>query len=178
LRDGNSKCSDNNNNKYKKIRQKQQQQIFFYKMCDVTRQNFDTLKPEMLNNINRCDFIAFDTEFSALTISEDYKTRCENVKIEIFIAAYQRTFLPALVRTTMRVYVLLCYPRRVGTYVQRGSKYCFVVVETLLENYIFGQFHHAFTCSLVRQPCLAALSGSLVWQPCLALAALSGSLVW
>jgi hypothetical protein len=68
-------------------------------MCDVTRQNFDTLKPEMLNNINRCDFIAFDTEFSALTISEDYKTRCENVKIEIFIAAYQRTFLPALVRT-------------------------------------------------------------------------------
>jgi hypothetical protein len=88
------------------------------------------------------------------------------------------------------------YPRRVGTYLQRGSKFCFVVVVlgTLLRmlHYCpispcfqhFAPWHAPLHClaalpgSLARQPCPAALPavlpGSLAWQPCLA--ALSGSL--
>jgi hypothetical protein len=73
----------------------------------------------------------------------------------------------------------------VCTFVQRGSKFCFVVADTLLrnQNTEFSnspilQFHHAFRlqhitplhapllCSLVRQPCPAALPGSLAQQPC------------
>jgi hypothetical protein len=80
---------------------------------------------------------------------------------------------------------------RVGTYVQRGSKFCFVVVllgaDTLLK---FLNYCPISPC--IQQPCpaalpgslaLAALPGSLARQPCpaalpgsLALAALLGSL--
>jgi hypothetical protein len=45
---------------------------------------------------------------------------------------------------------------------------------TFLANFTM-LLHAALSGSLVWQPCLAALSGSIVWQPCLV--ALSGSLV-
>jgi hypothetical protein len=82
---------------------------------------------------------------------------------------------------------------RVGTYVQRGSKFCFVVVVVLLVVVLadtlirilhyctispcfqhFAPLHAALPGSLAREPCPAALPGSLVRQPCPA--ALLGSL--
>jgi hypothetical protein len=71
---------------------------------------------------------------------------------------------------------------RVGTYVQRGSKNCFVVVVLLLGTLV-RILHYcpisqpcpaALPGSLARQPCPAALPGSLARQPCPA--ALPGSL--
>jgi hypothetical protein len=75
---------------------------------------------------------------------------------------------------------------RVCTYVQRGSKFWFVVLvlaDTLLRIYLhycpispcaafsilhqcMHPCHAAFPGSLVRQPCPAALPGSLARQPC------------
>jgi hypothetical protein len=94
---------------------------------------------------------------------------------------------------------------RVGTYVQRGSKFCFVVLvvlvgvtdiaqnTALLSNFtmlsayctIASTFARqycpaALPGSLARQPCPAALSCSLVRQPCPAAltASLPGSFAW
>jgi hypothetical protein len=84
--------------------------------------------------------------------------------------------------------LLLCLLfTRVGTYVQRGSKFCFVVVVVVLEVTVIAQniallsnftMHSAalppaLPGSLARQPCPAALPGSLARQPCPA--ALPGS---
>jgi hypothetical protein len=72
---------------------------------------------------------------------------------------------------------------RVGTYVQRGSKFCFVVLvvlvvvaDTLIRILHFrpispcfqhiAPLHAALPGSLARQPCPVALPGSLAWQPC------------
>jgi hypothetical protein len=69
---------------------------------------------------------------------------------------------------------------RVGTYVQRGSKFCFVVVllgaDTLLKILPYcpispcfqhiAPLHAPLPGSLARQPCPAALPGSLARQPC------------
>jgi hypothetical protein len=75
---------------------------------------------------------------------------------------------------------------RVCTYVQRGSKFCFVVLvlvlvaDTLIRMLHYSPispcFHHIapLHCSLARQPCPAALPGSFARQPCPA--ALPGSL--
>jgi hypothetical protein len=73
---------------------------------------------------------------------------------------------------------------RVGTYVQRESKFCFVVVVVLADTYTNTALLSNFTMlsayctiasgSLARQPCPAALPGSLARQPCPA--ALPGSL--
>jgi hypothetical protein len=82
---------------------------------------------------------------------------------------------------------------RVGTYIQRGSKFCFVVLvvvvvlaDTLIRLLHFrpispcfqhiAPLHAALPCSGAALPCSgAALPGSLAWQPCPA--AFSGSLV-
>jgi hypothetical protein len=75
------------------------------------------------------------------------------------------------------------YPRRVGTYVQRGSKFCFVVLvgvtdiaqnTALLSNFTMLSAYCTIACTFARQPCSAALPGSLARQPCPA--ALPGSL--
>jgi hypothetical protein len=72
---------------------------------------------------------------------------------------------------------------RVGTYVQRGSKFCFVVLvvlvvvaDTLIRILHFrpispcfqhiAPLHATLPGSLARQPCPAALPGSLTRQPC------------
>jgi hypothetical protein len=69
---------------------------------------------------------------------------------------------------------------RVGTYVQRGSKFCFVVLLVLADTLIrilyfrpispcfqhIAPLHAALPCSLALQPCPAVLSGSLARQPC------------
>jgi hypothetical protein len=47
---------------------------------------------------------------------------------------------------------------RVGTYVQRGSKFCFVVVDLVLLGETLVRI---VACSLARQPCPAAFPGSL-----------------
>jgi hypothetical protein len=98
------------------------------------------------------------------------------------------------------------YPRCIGTFVQRGSMFCFVVLvlvlvlaDTLLRILHFcpispcfqhiTPLHAPLPCRLARQPCPAALPGSLARQPCPAalpsslarqpcLAALPGSLAW
>jgi hypothetical protein len=69
---------------------------------------------------------------------------------------------------------------RVCTYVQRGSKFCFVVIglvvlaDTLLRILHISSAYCHIACSLAQQPCPAALPGSLARQPCPA--ALPGSL--
>jgi hypothetical protein len=76
---------------------------------------------------------------------------------------------------------------RVGTYVQRGSKFCFVVVLVLVvvlgvtviaQNIAFlsnfTMHSAALLGSLARQPCTACVPGSLARQPFPA--ALPGSL--
>jgi hypothetical protein len=65
---------------------------------------------------------------------------------------------------------------RVGTYVQRGSMFCFVLLLLLLGVRVIAQnisllstftMHSAaLPGSLARQPCPAALPGSLARQPC------------
>jgi hypothetical protein len=67
---------------------------------------------------------------------------------------------------------------RVGTYVQRGSKFCFVVVllvvgvtdiaqnTALLSNFTMLSAYCTIACTFARQPCPAALPGSLARQPC------------
>jgi hypothetical protein len=97
---------------------------------------------------------------------------------------------------------LVFFFTRVGTYVQRGSKFCFVVVvvvvvlllvvgESLIKILLYLPicsispcfrhcskyciiilFHHAFS-SLARQPCPAGLPGSLARQPCPAVRSIS-----
>jgi hypothetical protein len=74
----------------------------------------------------------------------------------------------------------------VGTYVQRGYKFCFVVVLAVslikILHYCpispcfqhIAACHAPLPCNLARQPCPAALPGSLARQPCPA--ALPGSL--
>ena len=44
-------------------------------MCDVTCKNFDEVLPKIENSIKNCNFIAFDSEFSALSLSENHSTR-------------------------------------------------------------------------------------------------------
>jgi hypothetical protein len=72
------------------------------------------------------------------------------------------------------------YPQCNGTYVQCGSKFCFVVVllgaDTLLKILHYcpilpcfqhiAPLHAPLPGSLARQPCPAALPGSLARQPC------------
>jgi hypothetical protein len=69
---------------------------------------------------------------------------------------------------------------RVGTYVQRGSKFCFVVVlllvgvidiaqnTALLSNFTMLSAYCSIACTLAMhmQPCHAALPGNLARQPC------------
>jgi hypothetical protein len=66
---------------------------------------------------------------------------------------------------------------RVGTYVQRGSKFCFVVVVVLVlgADTLLNFLHYCpiSPCiqqpcpgSLAQQPCQTALPGSLARQPC------------
>jgi hypothetical protein len=70
-------------------------------------------------------------------------------------------------------------------YVQRGSKFCFVLLvlvgvtdiaqnTALLSNFTMLSAYCTVTCSLARQPCQQALPGSLARQPCAA--ALPGNL--
>jgi hypothetical protein len=66
----------------------------------------------------------------------------------------------------------------VGTYVQRGYKFCFVVVLAVslikILHYCpispcfqhIAACHAPLPCNLARQPCPAALPGSLARQPC------------
>jgi hypothetical protein len=63
----------------------------------------------------------------------------------------------------------------VGTYVQRGSKFCFVVLvgvtdiaqnTALLSNFTMLSAYCTIACTFARQPCPAALPGSLARQPC------------
>jgi hypothetical protein len=75
-------------------------------------------------------------------------------------------------------YIRLSLFTRVGTYVQRGSKFCFVVVVVVLGVTVIAQniallsnftMHSAalppaLPGSLARQPCPAALPGSLARQ--------------
>jgi hypothetical protein len=75
---------------------------------------------------------------------------------------------------------------RVGTYVQRGSKFCFVVLvvlvgvtdiaqnTALLSNFTMLPAYCTIAYTFARQSCPAALPGSLARQPCPA--ALPGSL--
>jgi hypothetical protein len=70
---------------------------------------------------------------------------------------------------------------RVGTYMQRGSKFCFILVlaDTLIKilplyNYNMLSAYCTIACRLARQPCPAAFPSSLARQPCPA--ALPGSL--
>ena len=44
-------------------------------MCDVTSENFNEILPKIEESIKNCNFIAFDSEFSALSLSEDHVTR-------------------------------------------------------------------------------------------------------
>ena len=44
-------------------------------MVDVTRDNFEELYDEILEDIKKCSFIGFDTEFSALTTDAKNVTR-------------------------------------------------------------------------------------------------------
>jgi hypothetical protein len=61
---------------------------------------------------------------------------------------------------------------RVGTYVQRGSKFCFVLlgVRVIAQNIAllsnFTMHSAVVPGSLARQPCPAAFPGSLARQPC------------
>jgi hypothetical protein len=55
---------------------------------------------------------------------------------------------------------------RVGTYVQRGSKFCFVVVLLVLLVVVVGEslikiLHYCPISPCIQQPCPAALTGSL-----------------
>jgi hypothetical protein len=66
---------------------------------------------------------------------------------------------------------------RVGTYAQRGSKFCFVVALLLvgvtdiaqntvfLSNFTMLSAYCTITCTFARQPCPTALPGSLARQP-------------
>ena len=45
-------------------------------MCDVTRDNFETLLPDIERHILNSSFIAFDAEFTGLTPHSNVKTRC------------------------------------------------------------------------------------------------------
>jgi hypothetical protein len=75
---------------------------------------------------------------------------------------------------------------RVGTYAQRGSKFCFVVALLLvgvtdiaqntvfLSNFTMLSAYCTITCTFARQPCPAAMPDSLARQPCPA--AMPGSL--
>jgi hypothetical protein len=63
---------------------------------------------------------------------------------------------------------------RVGTYVQRGSKFCFVVVVFLGADTLLKFLHYCPISPCIQQPCPAALPGSLARQPCPA--ALPGSI--
>ena len=44
-------------------------------MADVTRDNFEELFDDVVSEIKHCAFIAFDTEFSALTTNASNVTR-------------------------------------------------------------------------------------------------------
>lgn len=48
-------------------------------MCDVTRHNFEEILPRVQNCIQNCNFVAIDTEFSALSIDEAHSTRCAKI---------------------------------------------------------------------------------------------------
>jgi hypothetical protein len=70
-----------------------------------------------------------------------------------------------------------CIFTRVGTYVQRGSQFCFVVLlvlevtdiaqnTALLSNFTMLSSYCTIACTFARQPCPAALPGRLARQTC------------
>jgi hypothetical protein len=79
-----------------------------------------------------------------------------------------------------KTYTIACsfYPRRVGTYVQRGSKFCLVVVVVgvtfiapilhycQISPYNMHSAYFNIACSLARQPYPASLPGILARHPC------------
>ena len=44
-------------------------------MCDVTRHNFEEVFPKIQKSIRNCNFIALDTEFSALSLDDAHSPR-------------------------------------------------------------------------------------------------------
>lgn len=44
-------------------------------MCDVTRHNFEEAFPKIQKSIKNCNFIALDTEFSALSLDDAHSPR-------------------------------------------------------------------------------------------------------
>ena len=44
-------------------------------MCDVTRHNFEEVFPKIQKSIKNCNFIALDTEFSALSLDDAHSPR-------------------------------------------------------------------------------------------------------
>ena len=44
-------------------------------MCDVTRHNFAEVFPKIQKSIKNCNFIAVDTEFSALSLDDAHSPR-------------------------------------------------------------------------------------------------------
>ena len=46
------------------------------KMCEVTASNFPSKCDEVIQRIQRCDFVAFDTEFTALRVSDEVLAHC------------------------------------------------------------------------------------------------------
>jgi hypothetical protein len=70
-----------------------------------------------------------------------------------------------------------CIFTRVGTYVQRGSQFCFVVLlvlevtdiaqnTALLSNFTMLSSYCTIACTFARQPCPADLPGRLARQTC------------
>ena len=64
-------------------------------MCDVTRHNFEEILPRVQNCIQNCNFVAIDTEFSALSIDEAHSTRCAKI-IEKNVFVYKFEFISKL----------------------------------------------------------------------------------
>jgi hypothetical protein len=76
-----------------------------------------------------------------------------HLKISSGLRGHKRTYLTILESAD---HALLIH---VGTYVQRGSKFCFVVL-------VLGTLLRILHYCPIPMPCPAALPGSLAWQPC------------
>ena len=90
-------------------------------MCDVTRHNFEEILPRVQNCIQNCNFVAIDTEFSALSIDEAHSTRCAKI-IEKNVFVYKFEFISKL--NFFSVY-LTTVPADIINYVTRLPKALF-----------------------------------------------------
>ena len=58
----------------------------YCRMCEVTRDNFESLLPEMCQNIEECSFLAFDCEFTALEPDKSQqRTLFDDIREDIIV---------------------------------------------------------------------------------------------